>query len=380
MAGLSELGTVAFGYVHRDLGERRMINKNMKRGFGSAGFAAALMAGVMTAAIMTVPEANAEEKVVANGELLRIQEYPGTILHFTQWVAADKGFCEDHGIRCEMVKIPSGPVGLQALAAGSIEVSFASTEVTMQAASRGNDVQLIVGHSPANIYTLNVHADVPRPNKDKGYPAVMQDLKGLNVGVTGRGSGTELQARALFIGAGMDPDDVTYIAVGAPGTAYPSFLARQVDAAMMFEPFGTICRLQETCGALVDLVGGEGPAEITSLNGAFETYAARTDFIEENTVAIDAFIQAITEATVWVNDPANFDELLEVVKGRFTLGEEIEDSENVLRELVKSGAPLYGAEIDRTAVKAFSDYLIQNELITDPVDPATFVYAKAPKP
>jgi len=352
-----------------------MINRHMKRSLGSASFIAALLAGVMS-----VSTANAEEKIVANGELLRIQEYPGTILHFSQWVAADRGFCDDHGIRCEMVKIPSGPVGLQSLAAGSIEVSFASTEVTMQAASRGNDVKLIVGHSPANIYTLNVHADVPRPNKDKGYPEVMQDLKGLNVGVTGRGSGTELQARALFIGAGMDPDDVTYIAVGAPGTAYPSFLARQVDAAMMFEPFGTICRLQETCDELVDLVAGEGPAEITSLNGAFETYAARTDFIEKNTVAIDAFIQAMSEATAWVNDPANFDDLLEVVKGRFTLGDEIKDSENVLRELVKSGAPLYGAGIDRTAVKAFSDYLIQNELITEAVDPATFVYEKAPQP
>lgn len=352
-----------------------MINKKMKRALGRAGFVAAVVTGVMSATA-----AGAQQKIVANGEVVRIQEYPGAILHISQWVAADKGFCEDHGIRCEMVQIPSGPVGLQALAAGSLEVTFASTEVTMQAASRGNDVQLIVGHSPDNIYTLSVHKDVPLPNKDKGYPAVMQDLKGLNVGVTARGSGTELQARGLFIGAGMDPDEVTYIGVGSPGTAYPSFLARQIDAGMMFEPFATICRLQETCVDMVDLVGGEGPPEISALNGAFETYAARRDYIEENPVVIGAFIQAMTEATAWVNDPANFEELVEVVQGRFKLGDDIEDADNVLRELVRTNAPLYGVTIDRDAVKAFSDYLIQNELITEPVDPASFVYEKAPQP
>lgn len=352
-----------------------MINERMKRALGRAGFAAIVVTGVMSTTAV-----GAEEKIVANGELVRIQEYPGAILHISQWVAADRGFCEDHGIRCEMVQIPSGPVALQALAAGSLEVTFASTEVTMMAASRGNDVQLIVGHSPDNIYTLSVHKDVPLPNKVKGYPAVMEDLKGLTVGVTARGAGTELQARGLFIGAGMDPDEVTYIGVGSPGTAYPSFLARQIDAAMMFEPFATICRLQETCIDVVDMVGGEGPPEISALNGAFQTYAARRDYIEKNPVVISAFIQAMTAATAWVTDPANFEELVEVVQGRFRLGSDIEDADNVLRELVRTNAPLYGVAIDRAAVKAFSDYLIQNELITDPVDPASFVYDKAPQP
>ncbi|MBW3096438.1 ABC transporter substrate-binding protein [Pseudohoeflea coraliihabitans] len=346
--------------------------------FKPHGVAALLIAG---AAIAITPSAvSAQEKIVAEGETVRIQEYPGTILHLSQWAAADHGFCEDHGIKCEMVKIPSGPVGLQALAAGSLDVSFASTEVTMQAASRGNDVQLIVGHSPNNIYTLSVHKDVELPNKDKGYPAVMEDLKGKNIGVTARGAGTELQARALLIGAGMSGDDVTYIGVGAPGTSYPAFLARQIDAGMMFEPFATLCRLQETCVDVVDLAAGEGPEDIAALNGAFETYAARRDFIEENPQVVGAFIQAMSEATDWVKDPDNHEELMEIVKGRFQLGDDIPDADKVLDELVRRTAPLYGVEIDRDAVNAFSDYLIDNELIEDPVSADTFVYAEAPKP
>lgn len=335
------------------------------------------MAAVAAACLLATP-AIAADKIVANGEVVRIQEYPGATLHFTQWVAADKGFCKAHGLTCQMVQIPSGPVGLQALAAGSLDISFASTEVTMQAASRGNDVQLIVGHTPNNIYTLNVHKDVPLPNKDKGYPAVMQDLKGRKIGVTVRGSGTELQTKALLLGAGLAENAATYVGVGSPGTAYPSFVARQIDAAMMFEPFATICRVQGTCVSAVDLAAGEGPADIASLNGAFETYAARRDFIEKNPKVIGAFIQAMEEATAWVKDPANAEELLAVVQSHYKLGENIPEGDKILRELVRASAPLYGTRIDRKAVQAFSDYLMKNKLITNPVDPASFVYAKAP--
>jgi NitT/TauT family transport system substrate-binding protein len=350
-----------------------MINIQRLRGI-------AISAALVAAGLASSTTVRADEKVVANGETVRIQEYTGTILHFTQWVAADKGFCEAHGIKCVMVKIPSGPLGLQALVAGSLDISFASTEVTMQAAARGNDVQLIVGHSPNNIYTLDVKKGVPLPHLKEGYPAVVQDLKGLKVGVTARGSGVELQTRALLSGAGLSPDAVTYVAVGGPGTAYGSFISGQIDAAMMFEPFRAICHVQDTCVDLLDFAKGEGPAEISALNGAFETYAARRNYIEEHPVVIDAFIQAMTEATAWVRDPANYDELLKIVKSRFQLGAEIADHDKVIAELVRTGAPLYGVGINRNSVKAFSDYLLNAGLIPGPVDPASFVYSKAPKP
>lgn len=341
---------------------------------GKISFSAAVVTASLSAAAV-----QAQEKIVANGETVRIQEYSGAILHFTQWIAADKGFCEAHGLKCEFVGIPSGPGGLQALMAGSLDITFASTEVTMQAAARGSDVQLIVGHSPNNIYTLNVRKDIELPHLEEGYPAVVQDLKGLKMGVTARGSGVELQTRALLSGAGHSPDDVTYVAVGSPGTAYGAFISKQIDAAMMFEPFATICRVQDTCVDLLDFAQGEGPEEIAALNGAFETYAARRSFIEENPVVIDAFIQAMTEATEWVRDPANEAELLEIVKARFTLGSEIPEAEAVLVELVRTQAPNYGVTINLNAVKAFSDYLLGAGLIPQAVEPENFVYSKAPK-
>lgn len=355
----------------------RMFSRRPNRKIGvRPGFLTAAIAGM---ALLFAPAAMAQgtNKIVANNVLLRIQEYPGTILNLPIWVLGDGGFCASHGLRCEGTAIPSGPLALQALAAGSLEIMYASSEVITSAVSRGNDVQLIVGHSPNNIYTFNIRKDVPLPNAASGYPAIMKDLKGLKIGVTARGAGTELLTRALLIGAGMSPDDVTFVAAGSPTTSYPTFVAKQLDAAMMFQPFRTLCEIQKTCVVGVDLAKGDGPEDLRVLNGGFETFAARRNFIESNTVAIDAYIQALSEAIAWMQNPANFDQLMTITRKRLTLGD-IPDADKVLVELVKTEVPKFGVKIDRRSIKGFSDFLIKYQLIEKPVDAATFVYAKAP--
>lgn len=339
--------------------------------------AKAVMAAAVAAALATGPAVAQKEKVVANNELVRIQEYPGTILNLIGWVMIDGGFCAQHKIRCEGLPIPSGPVALQALAAGSLEVTYASTEVTMQAAARGNDVQIIAGHSPDNIYELSVRADLQVPNKAAGYPAVMKDLVGKKVGVTARGAGTELLTRALFIGAGLDPESVTYVAVGSPSTAYPTMVAKQIDAALMFQPFRTLCETQRTCTVIVDMAAGEGPPGIKALNGGFETFAARREWIKTNPTVVKAFIQAVTEAIEFMQKPENYERVAEINRKRLTLGD-IPNAEATMTTLLKAQIPRFGVKVERASVKAFSDFLVGNKLIERPVDPASFVYEGTP--
>lgn len=319
----------------------------------------------------------AQQKITANNEVVRIQEYPGSIVSLHGWVIQDAGFCAARKLQCPSVAIPSGPLGLQALAAGSIEVSFASTDVIMQSASRGNDIQLVVGHSPNNIYQLDVRSDVPLPNKAAGYPAVMKDLVGKKAGVTARGAATEIQMRALLAGAGLAPDSVTYVAVGSPSTAYPAMMAKQIDVAVMFEPFRTLCRVQKTCDLALDVAKGEGPPELAALNGGFETFAMRRDFIAKNKVATDAFIQAMSETIDWMQKPENFDKVVEITRKHMTLGD-IPNADATLVELVKGQVGTYGAKIDRKSVTAFSDFLVKYKLIDKPVSAQSFVYENAP--
>jgi len=332
---------------------------------------------VLVVAMLTGSAFGQDQRVLANQETIRIQEYPGSIVSLHGWVIEEAGFCSAHRLKCPSTAIPSGPLGLQALAAGSLEVTFASTDVIMQSASRGSDVQLIVGHSPNNIYELDVRADVPLPNKAAGYPAKMKDFVGLKLGCTARGAATEIQMRALLAGAGLSPDSVTFVAVGSPSTAYPAMMAKQIDAAVMFEPFRTLCLTQKTCNIAVDLAKGEGPPELAALNGAFETFAATRQFIKSHPIAIEAFIQAMSEAIEWMQKPENLDNVVAIARKHMSLGD-IPNADAILVELVKGQVPTYGAKIDRKSVRAFSDFLIKNKLIDTPVEAASFVYEKAP--
>ncbi len=331
-------------------------------------------AGLLLAGSLTPVLAQAQSSA---RQLVRIQVYPGTILNLPQWVMVERGFCTAHNLQCETVAIPSGPVGLQALAAGSIEVTYASTDVTMQSAARGNDVVVFAGHSPNNIYELSVRADLPLPHREAGYPAMMKDLVGKRLGVTARGAATEIQVRALMIGAQLDPDSVTYVAVGSPATSYPAMLANQIDAAVMFQPFRTLCETQKTCSVALDFAKGEGPPELKALNGGFETFATRRDFVQRYPAATDNFILALREAIAWMQKPENFDEVLAITKKNLSLGD-IPNAEDTLKTLVRNQIPNFGVAIDRSSVKAFSDFLLKFKLIEAPIDPARFVYERAP--
>ncbi len=312
------------------------------------------------------------------GAQIRIQEYPGSILNLPTWVAIEKGFCSKYGLQCAAVALQSGPLGLQTLASGSIEASFASNDVTLAAASRGNDVQLVVGHSPNNYYTLNVRADYPLPNRSKGYPEVMKDLKGSKMGVTARGSAIELTMRAFLIGAGMTGDEVTYVAVGSPATSYPAMLNKQIDGTVSFEPFNTLCTYQKTCVDLVNPGRGEGPALLTGMNGGFAAYAMRRNYIESNPQAVEAFIAAITDTIAWISDPKNLDEVIAISKKKMSLGS-VEDADKVMAQLVKNHTQSFSPAINRKSVDAVSTFLLENKLITNPVSSSTLVYSKAPR-
>lgn len=314
---------------------------------------------------------------MADGQTVRIQVYPGAIINLMPWVMVERGFCEAHKLKCELVQLPSAPLGVQGVVSGSLEVALMSTDVSLQAASRGTPVQIIAGLQPTQPFALSFRKDVPAPNRAAGYPTAMRDVKGLKVGVTARGAGPEIQMRSLLSAAGMNPDsDVVFVAVGSPAAAYSALMAKQIDAAMSFEPFPSICDSGETCFNLVDLRKGEGSPDIRNLNGAAITYVAAKSFIEKSPAAVDAFRQAEAEAIEWSAKPENFDAVMTVVAKYFKLGD-IPHAEQVTRTLVKNQVSGYRWTIDRKGVKGYSDFMLKSKQIEQPVTPEAFVYGKA---
>ena len=125
----------------------------------------------------------------ANGETLKIQNYAGTTGNLHAVIAKEKGLCDKYNFKCELNTINSGILGLQALVGKTIDVALTGTELTAATVNAGGAVAIVGMGLPANVLFLAARADLPLPNKAKGYPAVMADFKGLKIGVPARGAG-----------------------------------------------------------------------------------------------------------------------------------------------------------------------------------------------
>ncbi len=316
-------------------------------------------------------------KMMANNETIHINTFPGSIINLPVWVMNDQGFCKAHRVVCEPVDIPSAPLALQALVSGSLEISHSATDIAMVSVSRGNRIKIVGALAPKNIFTLNARNDLSLPHLNDGYPAVMQDLKGLRIGVTARGAATEIMTRALLGGAGLDPDSVTYVAVGSPATAYPTLIQKQIDAAMQFEPLNTLCKTQKTCVTVVSLAAGDGPADVKALNGAFLPLVATDDYIAAHADVVKAFVQGMGEAIDWAQKPENFDGVRKIAQAHMSLGN-LPNPGDLLNLLVRTEIPTLGIHVSRAAVAAYSDFLIKYNVMQKPVAVGSIVYPDAP--
>jgi len=312
------------------------------------------------------------------GESVKFQDYPGTTGNMLIRVAISKGYCEKSGIKCSLQPIPSAPLGAQAMLAKSIDSFLGPPSVMNDAVQKGAKMKMVVGGSVANVLILTAGNHLDTPNAANGFPAFMKDLKGKKIGVTARGAATEVFTNWMLIKAGMQPEDVSYVAVGGPNTAYGALVSKQVDATMIFEPSGAICDVLKTCKRIYTAATDKQPAELFALNGGGNGLVFTQDYIDKNPHVIDAVINAVKEADAFINNPANFAETLKIaeqyVKFDMPKGDEILAAN--MRAAIASNN--YRAAIDRKSVQATLDLLIATKLIEKAVPLSELIYDKAP--
>ncbi|MCC5859679.1 MAG: ABC transporter substrate-binding protein [Ectothiorhodospiraceae bacterium] len=331
----------------------------------------ALFMGLFLVLPLAVPASDNLGKV-------RFHEYPGSIIHLATWAMVENNICEKHGIECERVLLANGPLAQQAAAAGSVDIIMSSADVMMQAVSRGHDLQMLGTEVSNNVYSFTARSglDVPESSYPENVRA-LGELSRLRVGVTARGSATEMYARALLEGAGVNPDSATYVAVGAPNTAYSALLSQQVDVVLSWDPIPALCQVTDNCRVLVDMRRGEGPEMLRAMNGGFVVWQARTRYIEQNKEKIDAFLRANAEAKAWVADEDNFDEVMALARRNFEPGQ-VGDVDKFMDLVVRESIEQLGSTFDRSVVDGFNNFLTTYGLIDEPLDVNAIVYDDAP--
>ncbi|HWH77023.1 MAG TPA: ABC transporter substrate-binding protein, partial [Candidatus Binatus sp.] len=123
-------------------------------------------------------------------------------------------FYKKYGLDAELLFIPSTTTSVSSLLAGDVQVTNASGGGVASAVVAGADIALIACYLNSLPYELVVNESIKSA----------EDLKGKNIGISRLGSASDVAARALIKGLGMEPEkQVLIMQVGGPAERAAAF-------------------------------------------------------------------------------------------------------------------------------------------------------------
>ena len=147
------------------------------------------------------------------GEKVSFAMGAGAFYFTLHYVAEAGGYYAAEGITLDSVNVSSGPRQTAAVMGGSADVAPLGLQLVVQAAQHaGNIVAVSAGYNilPMSILLSNDAIKRSGITPDQSTDDKVKRLKGLRIGITTPGSGTDDMVRAVMRKRGMDPDrDVT---------------------------------------------------------------------------------------------------------------------------------------------------------------------------
>lgn len=297
--------------------------------------------------LAAAPEITAQPRTPVKIAVLR-----AAFVYFTPYVAEAKGFFAQHGLDAQLIYFRSGAETTTAVVSGSTEFGALATEHVTQVREQGLRLKAIVANLADSPFTLNVRKEVELPNAARGYPHLVRDLKGLKLGITGRGASTDFTLRFLVKEAGLDPDkDVTIIATGGIATSLAALQKGDIQGYLAFEAIQS----QAIHGLgiakpVIDIRKGEGPRLLQEY--AYNSMVAKEEYLDANPETARRMVAAVLDTHRFLADPKNFEETVKVAEKYF---EGINPA--LLRQILQESLKAYRPVITRQAVANIGEML-----------------------
>jgi NitT/TauT family transport system substrate-binding protein len=145
------------------------------------------------------------------------------------YIAEDRKLYQKYGLEADLVFIPTSTTNVATLVSGSVKVGNISGGATANAVVGGASLVAVGCFINTLPYELIVHESIRTP----------QQLKGKSVGISRIGSSSDVAARVLLKGLGLEPDkDVAILQVGGSGERAAAFATGKIAAFP--SPPGTI--------------------------------------------------------------------------------------------------------------------------------------------
>jgi NitT/TauT family transport system substrate-binding protein len=277
----------------------------MQRRHFIAATGASLLAGSLQAQTAGAPE-KPEITLAVGGKNL--------LYYLPLTIAEQLGYFKDEGLDLKIVDFSGGSQALRALVGGSADVVSGAFEHTLNMQPKGQWLRAVVlmGRAPQIVLGVN-------PKTMPNFKTVA-DLKGKKIGVTAPGSSTNVMANFVLAKAGIKPNEVSIIGVGAGAGAVAALRAGQIDALANLDPVISLLTRSKDLVIVSDtrvvaeadkVFGGPMPAGCL--------YLPQT-FIDKHPNTVQALVTAIVRANQWIQK-AGAGDIIKAVPETYLLGD-----------------------------------------------------------
>lgn len=278
------------------------------------------------------------------------------------YVARRADLFAQQGLEPKVSVVNGGALALQALLSKNADVGLLSFEHIAQAASKGQRVVAVYRIANRNIVNIVASNELAGVNRSASVAEKIRGLQGKRVGVSSAGASSDKMLTVLGAKYGLDLTRVQKVFLGGSPAAYlAAFQDKQVDAAFVVEPAGSMIQQAGQGQTYVDIMGGE---EETYDDLIFMVVAVHPETLRERPDLVRKVTRVMQDAVdIIKRDPA---------RARKLLGEQYPSMDAALNDRVfKVMNGVWGVDgrMTEAAGKRVIDYLLKEGAAIDKVNP-----------
>jgi sulfonate transport system substrate-binding protein len=205
-------------------------------------------------------------------------------------IAIQNGYFKAEGLDIEVQDFPGGARSLQALLGGSVDVVSGAFEHTITQQAKGQNIEALVLQGKYAGIVLGM------PKAKAAAYKSPADLKGMKIGVTAPGSSTNMFVNILLAKAGLKPDAVAIIGVGATAGAIAIVKRGEIDAISNLDPVISQLESDGTIVAVLDTRTLSGMREVYGGAYAAGCIYVPVDFAKKYPNTAQAIVNAMVRA------------------------------------------------------------------------------------
>lgn len=325
-----------------------------------------LLRSMAMAAMLALLPASEGAYGADSGGPLRVHVYPGNMSSLYAQIGVRKNFYADAGLDIELVQIATGPQANAALVGGSVDVVLSTPDNMLSLKTQGMNPVAVVGNIVQPLFVLVASDSSKLPNFSKGYPAVMDDLVGKQVGVYGLGGSSDRMVKLFLRGAGKPDDAVQFTVLGGPAQSLTALSLDSVAATSEIFSVAIIAELSGFGTMLIDCSRQSCPPTVKAIGGLGQAYWMLDEFLAQNEERAAKLRKAHLGIDAWVHDPANMGELRKII-GEILPAPQGVDPQAYIERVAAEAQRYFGTSMDEAGLVASQEAMVSTGEIKSPV-------------